>query len=293
MLRASCVLPDSDPIAYRQPTTTIMFQALDLANRGLPVFPCDERKRPITRHGFKDASRADQAIGAMFGKSRAKLIGVPTGTVTGTVVVDIDVKDGRAGAEWLAEHEARLPITRTHRTPSGGRHLVYRYPAGALDIRSTAGVIAPGVDIRANGGYACWPSCGGYVVADGARRADLPEWLIPLLLRPPPAPKRPDAGPPVQTDQFGRYGAFIASLLDQVRQAPEGGKHYTLLRIGRTIGGALAAAGMSKADAVTLLIDALPDTVLDWEAAKATAEWALTKGQADPIQLEDRPWGSR
>ena len=32
-----------------------MTRALDLAKR-VPVFPCDNDKRPFTAHGFKDAS---------------------------------------------------------------------------------------------------------------------------------------------------------------------------------------------------------------------------------------------
>lgn len=274
-------------------SASIGFQALHLAQSGLPVFPCDERKRPITRHGFKDASRDQQAVHRLFRAPAAKLIGVPTGTASGTVVVDVDVKNGAPGAAWMREHQDALPVTRTHRTPSGGQHLVYRYPQGQLDIRSTASLVAPGVDIRANGGYACWPTCGGYMVLNGSRAAELPEWLIPLLLRPPPKAVRPAPAAIVQPDQFGRYGAFIARLLENVRQAPEGAKHYALLRHGRTLGGVLAAAGMSKDDAIGVLVDALPDTVADWAAAKATAGWAVEKGMAEPLALEDRPMGAR
>lgn len=273
-------------------SSSIGFQALHLA-RSLPVFPCDQRKRPITRHGFKDASRDQQTVNRLFRDPAAKLIGVPTGTASGTVVVDIDVKNGAPGAAWIREHRDHLPRTRTHRTPSGGEHLVFRYPAGGLDIRSTAGVVAPGVDIRANGGYACWAGCGGYIVMDGSRAADLPEWLLPLLLRPAPKAARPAPAATVQADQFGRYGAFITRLLANVRQAPEGAKHYALIRHGRTLGGVLAAAGMGKDDAIAALLDALPDTVADWAAAKTTAAWAVAAGMAEPLQLEDRPLGVR
>ena len=36
-------------------------------------------------------------------------------------------------------------------------------------------------------------------------------------------------------------------------------------------------------------MDALPDTVLDWDAAKRTAADGLARGRAKPIELEDRP----
>jgi hypothetical protein len=34
--------------------------ALDLAHRGIPVFPCNSKKRPLIEGGFKNAS-TDQA----------------------------------------------------------------------------------------------------------------------------------------------------------------------------------------------------------------------------------------
>jgi Bifunctional DNA primase/polymerase, N-terminal len=46
----------------KQPTSPdIVAAALGLAGEGWPVFPCGRDKRPVTEHGFKDASR-DPAI---------------------------------------------------------------------------------------------------------------------------------------------------------------------------------------------------------------------------------------
>ena len=48
-----------------------------------------------------------------------------------------------------------------------------------------------------------------------------------------------------------------------------------------------------RGDAIGALVDALPDTVADWAAAKTTAAWAVEIGMAEPLQLEDRPMGVR
>jgi len=44
---------------------------------GLPVFPCDEHKRPMTAHGFRDATRDPETIRRSF--RNAAMIGIPTG----------------------------------------------------------------------------------------------------------------------------------------------------------------------------------------------------------------------
>ena len=68
-----------------------------------------------------------------------------------------------------------------------------------------------------------------------------------------------------------------------------GQKHIALLRHATALGGIQAAAGFTDAEAVQWLMDALPDTVLDWDAAKRTAADGLARGRAKPIELEDRP----
>ena len=83
---------------------------------GLPVFPCDDDKKPLTTRGFKDASRDPASIRRMFAHSAAVLIGVPTGPASGFVVVDVDVEDGKRGMEWLERRADAIPNTRTHRT---------------------------------------------------------------------------------------------------------------------------------------------------------------------------------
>ena len=125
----------------------------------VPVFPCDANKRPLTRHGFKDATADPAEIRRLFANPAAVMIGMPTGEVTAVVVVDIDVKEGRQGRIWLDANSHRLPQTWTVRTASGGLHLYFRWPE--QPIRNSASKIAPGIDVRGDGGYVIVPPSPG------------------------------------------------------------------------------------------------------------------------------------
>jgi putative DNA primase/helicase len=84
----------------------------------------------------------------------------------------------------------KLPPTLTVLT-GGGLHLYYKYPNGLQQIKSTAGLLGPGLDVRADGGYVVAPpsrhaSGGDYVweaSSDPMRDepAEMPAWLISLL----------------------------------------------------------------------------------------------------------------
>jgi len=68
--------------------------ALVYAGLGYPVFPCSPaRKRPFTDHGFKDATTDAGKIKAFWKQWPRAAIGMPTGAVSGLLVVDIDAKD--------------------------------------------------------------------------------------------------------------------------------------------------------------------------------------------------------
>lgn len=129
-------------------------RAVDLAKRGVFVFPVDKNKKPITKKGdFSDerwSASADLAtVHFMFNKFPDADIGIATGE-SQLVVIDVDVKSG--GMKWYEEHKHELRCGYIVRTRSGGRHLYYRADPDR-DVRDSAGVIAPGVDVRGEGGY--------------------------------------------------------------------------------------------------------------------------------------------
>ena len=134
----------------------------------LPRFPAALNKRPLTPRGYLDATINP------IGECLWPLVGVPTGARSGFDVLDIDV----AGLAWLDRNADRLPPARMHETRSGGRHLIFQHWPG---LRCSASKPAPGVDVRADGGYVIWWPARGYPVLTNAPIAEWPaanpRWL--------------------------------------------------------------------------------------------------------------------
>ena len=167
--------------------------AMALANRGLAVFPVDPMtKAPKTRHGCKDATRTEASIIQLWRKWPAAGIGVATGKPSGIVAIDIDPSNG--GEDGFADLAGEIGAPgRTVQvlTPRGGYHLWFKAPAVA--VACSAGKLAPGVDIRGDGGYVVAPPTtrpdgSGWRWAPGsAPLAELqPEWLEALTQASPP-----------------------------------------------------------------------------------------------------------
>jgi Bifunctional DNA primase/polymerase, N-terminal/Primase C terminal 2 (PriCT-2) len=128
----------------------------------LPIFPCNAAKEPLAAHGFKSA-RLNVKHAAW------PLIGFPTGAASGIDVLDIDP----TGVSWFDRNFDALPQTLAHQTQRG-LHLLFKYAPG---LRCSAGRIAPGIDVRAQGGYAIyWPREG--LPIEDHPLCEWPEWLL-------------------------------------------------------------------------------------------------------------------
>jgi Bifunctional DNA primase/polymerase, N-terminal len=149
-------------------------EAFRLARQGIACFPCNNDKRPTTPHGFKDATIDLDALRQLWRRHPGILTGVPTGEPSGLSVIDVDARHG--GAAWIAERRRDLPATRVHRTRSGGLHFLFRHEAG---LRCSAGRVAPGVDVRASGGYVIWWPAAGLPILSDCEIAAWPAWLLP------------------------------------------------------------------------------------------------------------------
>lgn len=159
----------------------------------IPTRPGD--KRPLVRWDEFQHRRPDEAKTCDWFRTWPDAgIGIVTGTVSGLVVLDVDVKHGGDVAlQQLEREHARLPTTVECRTGGGGRHLYFSHP-GRL-VRNKVG-LAPGIDIRADGGYVVAPpslhaSGLRYVWVEGrapgrAEIAALPDWLLRQAIEEPP-----------------------------------------------------------------------------------------------------------
>lgn len=155
---------------------------LNLA-RHIPVFPCKRNKKPLTEHGFKEATQDPDTIRSWWKINPDALVGVPTGSITGMVAIDYDIgKRSEPTDAWMTDHLDALLTARVHTTLRGGKHYLFRIPKGVA-YRSgsdlTLGSIKrPGIDVRADGGYIIWwPLHGGATAGNGSAPL-LPHGLI-------------------------------------------------------------------------------------------------------------------
>ncbi len=275
------------------PANPLLRAALCYAARGWRVFPLRPGgKVPLTASGFHDATTDPASLRAWWARHERANIGVATGAASGLWVLDVDRHgaDGVAALAALESARGALPATLLQQTPSGGHHRFFRAGDG-LAIRNSAGRIAPGIDVRGEGGYvAVAPSLGLAGTAyRWAERADpaaalaaAPDWLVELA--------RPEARLPEGRDlqQADRYveAAFVG-ILTELSRAREGGRNDALNRaafaMGQFVGAHLLGRGRCEA---ALHGAALALGLAESEVAR-TVESGLAAGIAMPRPVSD------
>jgi hypothetical protein len=135
--------------------SAMLTAALELAGRGVPVFPCHAgSKEPMTVHGFQDATTDRAAITRWWTRTPNANVAIATGA-PGPDVFDVDIK--REGTGWAAFNLLRRSglLAGAHTlctTRNGGAHL---YFAGT-DQRCGS-IRNLFVDFKAAGGYVMVP----------------------------------------------------------------------------------------------------------------------------------------
>ena len=198
--------------------------ALNLArNCRYAVHPVKEDKAPASPHGSRDASTDPDEITRLWRQWPAPLIGVATGAASGVSILDLDLKYP-SSVRWWRAHCELIPRTLTYRTRSGGLHLYFADPAGAIRNRQTKkGDTSPlaGVETRGTGGYVVHWFAVGLPCLDPTPPAPWPSWLAEMLF-PPRQTHDPDRA--VQPASGGR----LDPLLRQVESATEGSRNSVL-----------------------------------------------------------------
>jgi hypothetical protein len=285
--------------------TRALHAALLTAARGLPVIPLSRTKLPAVRsphrdeprsatichgecgrpgHGVHDATTDPVRIRALFGVAPwATGYGVACGRGPHHLIgLDLDVKhgaDGVSALRALAEtHRFALPATVTVLTPSGGRHLWLSAPG---PVPNSAGRLAPGIDVRGEGGYVVGPGsrtvAGRYALAPGTADHPLaaaPAALLGLAAPPPPHGQQPRhaAGPRHPAEK--RAAALVRFVLD----SHEGERN------GRLFWAACRAydAGLGDALAPALVTAAVHIGLSEREAAATVASAGRLRSAPHP-----------
>lgn len=213
--------------------STFADAAANYAACGVPVFPCvPGGKRPLTSRGFHDATMSATTVREWWRRTPGANIGIPTGSVSGVVVVDVDVHGtetgypafGRAGDAELVKGWSLLV-----RTPSGGLHAYFPTDPAGPEQRCWQSARTH-VDFRGDGGYIVAPP--SRVVVDGVpqsydviavarhERRPLDSNGLRQFLDPPrPIPRSPSV--PAPGARPDRLAAWVASR-------PEGARNQGL-----------------------------------------------------------------
>jgi hypothetical protein len=177
-LNASLAGATSSPV----PQSDVLSAALAWAALGRRVFPTiPGEKQPAVRWS-EAATTSEEQVRIWFQKPKDigmpgprtppdYGLGLPTGD--GLIVIDIDTAKGGEIPDWA-------PHTHTVYTPSGGWHLYYEVDR---EVPNSVGRLAPGVDVRGDGGYVLAPPTPGYKVAISAPIAALDPLLLTAVQR--------------------------------------------------------------------------------------------------------------
>jgi len=298
--------------------------ALYYAARGLAVFPCAPgSKAPHSmlgeRGGLHHATTQSPLIKGWWGKDPAARIGLNLGA-SGLIAFDLEgpAKGADPAAIMAAICEAygpdALPATWQAVTPSGGRHLLYRAPAG--EVPNTLPLEVEGLDrIRHGGSYVVVPAvvAGEIVPDDEGRRwvagptpledsepAPAPAWLEDVAhetahaRRAARAAVRARGRRPDEADATPYGAKALMGLWGEVAHASEGVRHSTLTRAAVRARALEAGGHVSGEKWREVLADAaarcgLPDAEVSGDPERGRLgilEWAATVATVDPAGPE-------
>jgi len=258
------------------------------AAAGIAVFPCvPGGKRPLTEHGFNDATTDLDRVGAWWQTHPEANIGIATGH--GVDVIDVDVHVTGTGLPVLRTLQQENLIAGwglAVRSPSGGLHLYY---PSSPDSEATSWSRGHAhVDFRGTGGYIIAPPSvintahGQHryeVIAHGKNPRPVDSAAIRNLLTPPPAPRtRPS------TDRPGRDGS-VEGIVEWVGTQTEGNRNAGLFWAACR----LAEAGLSHGDSYALLEPAATRTGLEVREIASTIQSAHRTTALNPDAAASAP----
>lgn len=257
----------------------LLTSALNYAQLGYQVFPC-RNKKPLTRNGFKDATKDPDQIKAWWSQFPNAQIGAVTGKAAGFFVLDIDIPDGPETLKELELKNGPLPSTAEQRTGSGGRHLFFKSPGG-IEIKNSVRKLGPGLDIRGDGGYIIMaPSVhengNPYEWVNTGSITPAPDWLINLITQKPQLPERTTPAV-INSTSYGVDALDNEAI--EVSHTPEGSRNDRLCKAAFKMGMLVHRQEVDETQVQEELLQAaLTAGLSEWESAR-TIKSGLSAGK--------------
>lgn len=179
-----------------------------------PAKPGEKKSRVAGRHAAdgKNWGMTNNlnTIQAYWNKWPDSNVCIVTGEINGIFVVETDTaahgKDGAAALQGLIEtNKGDWPTTLTARSPSGSIHYYFTWPEGNITVLNSDNKLAPGVDVRGEGGMVVAPPSLNpkynaryeWVSPAGTGIVKAPSWLIELIASKPVTRRLGDPQAPI------------------------------------------------------------------------------------------------
>jgi hypothetical protein len=227
-------------------------------------------------HGHKDATTDQQTLQTWWRQHPKANIGLPTGKVSGVMVLDMDVPEGYFNVKELQHTFAPLPETRKVRTANGGLHYYFQYPKDGKRYPGAVGLSGLiGIDVRAEGNYVVLPPSRllgrKYYRWSQPERAiaPAPAWLLTLLTQAEEQRHLPQQDLGFATSSGQKW------FLEALNKAQEGNRNTTGFWLARM----LRNDGLSQQDALRIVLS-FANRVPQGERPAYTSQEAYTSVQS-------------
>jgi hypothetical protein len=296
----------SSPIV--EASNNILEEALAYATNGLTVFPAKPDKagsykaKKFSPEGKRwGATKDPDTIRSYWAERPDASLGIPTGEENEIWVWDIDNKtvDGFAShAALMAEHGAPslFDTTLEADTPTDGRHLFFKHPGPGFKIKNSVSKIAPGIDVRGDGGMvlvapSVKPGKGAYRWRNKMPIVRAPEWLESLVMDTGSNAKREHADlPPVSIPppppDASRVEKALHDEYHRVALTPAGKRNAQLNKSSFALGRFVGAGELDEQKAIQTMVTASKANGSydeDEDECAETINSGLKAGKASPV----------
>lgn len=293
--------------AHTDIKSPMLAAALDYAARGWHVFPAPpgEKKSHLkgaNANGARWGATTDPTLIVSYWDQFPRAnVGIAAGPSSGFFVVECDTPaghdvDGIGNMAALIEQHGPLPDTIEALSPSGSWHIFFRWPEGE-EIINGAGEVAPGIDVRGEGGMVIgvpsvkpgrpqpyrWKNPPGLF-----ELGECPEWLLALCRKKKLSEQARANGPKIDTGGHGWADAALRGEIAAVLSSPAGSRNAQLNTSAFNLGQIIAGGALDEASVRSRLCGAAIAAGLDEAEIGPTIDSGLKAGMQNPRGPKER-----